>query len=446
MKNLVFLILFLTMLFLGAVSAEAANRYVRAGASGSADGSDWTNAYAKLPTTLTRGDTYYVADGNYPGQQFTAATSGTSVITIKKATIADHGTDTGWQNAYGDGQATFSGMLDFRTSYWIIDGVTGGGVVNNWNQNFGFKIIETNDSNAVIRIGYTSTANNITIRHVDMQGKGSVGLQGGSYGNDGLAVYGASNVTLSYFWMHGIGRCPFFISPRNLIVEHGWVQSFYGSSDVHSEVASIWSFAGNIGDTTFRYNLFTDIQSTGGLMWDSSRNASAVLAIYGNVFYHAPGASWSAANGLIGGWTCCPALNIRVYNNTFIDTGSGGQALSSFPPATTTNEAKNNLFYSVRNVGGGSAWTSVTHNHFLSSNTLGTNTSTGSGNPFVDAPNLNFSLMVATPAGTTLPAPYNTDMYGTVRGADGVWDRGAVEYETGGNLTTPASPTNLRVQ
>ena len=42
-----------------------ANRYVREAAAGANDGTDWTNAYTTLPASLTRGDTYYVADGAY---------------------------------------------------------------------------------------------------------------------------------------------------------------------------------------------------------------------------------------------------------------------------------------------------------------------------------------------------------------------------------------------
>ena len=61
------ILLTMTILFVAifgvAASAEAANHYVRQGAGGS--GGDWTNAYSDLPSTLTRGDTYYVADGTY---------------------------------------------------------------------------------------------------------------------------------------------------------------------------------------------------------------------------------------------------------------------------------------------------------------------------------------------------------------------------------------------
>src|SRR5690606_21620262 len=81
---------------------------VRAGATGADDGSNWNNAYPDLPTTLERGSTYYIADGSYDGYTFNDVVSGTTLITIKKATVSDHGgIETGWSDAYGDGQAIF---------------------------------------------------------------------------------------------------------------------------------------------------------------------------------------------------------------------------------------------------------------------------------------------------------------------------------------------------
>ncbi|MBI3729189.1 MAG: hypothetical protein HY254_12760 [Burkholderiales bacterium] len=99
-------------------AAHAADRYIRAGAKG--NGSDWANAYPSLPSTLVRGDTYYIADGAYVGRAFGTAVSGTTPITIKKATVADHGTSVGWTDTYGDGQATFSSGFVFTSSYWVI--------------------------------------------------------------------------------------------------------------------------------------------------------------------------------------------------------------------------------------------------------------------------------------------------------------------------------------
>src|SRR5574337_72794 len=107
--------------------AMAANHYVRAGAAGNNSGSDWTNAYSTLPSTLTRGDTYYVADGSYGSYTFKTAASGSTRIYVKKAIASDHGTDAGWLSSYGDGQAVFTATMIFNTSYWTFDGQTGRG-------------------------------------------------------------------------------------------------------------------------------------------------------------------------------------------------------------------------------------------------------------------------------------------------------------------------------
>jgi hypothetical protein len=155
------------------------------------------------------------------------------------------------------------------------------------------------------------------------------------------------------------------------------------------------------------------------------------------------------ANGVIGGWSGGNGedfFNAHVYNNTFVNIPDS-EVLSTFPIRNGNNEARNNLFYTVNEPGGGSVWQTITHNHFISTSTIGTNTSTGSGNPFVDMNNLNFELTTATPAGVTLSAPYNTDMLGRVRGADGTWDRGAIEFGNGGgDVTPPAAPKNLQIQ
>jgi hypothetical protein len=436
--------LLVTIVCFGPTFAVAANHYVRAGATGLNNGSDWENAYKALPSNLTRGDTYYIAAGNYPGRTFGTPADGTTPITIKKATVADHGTNAGWSDADGFGQARFSGGFIFTSSHWIVDGQTGGGAANLWSGNFGFKITETGDTRAVIKIGQGGTSNNITIRHVDLQGKGSVSNSGGSISNDGLAIYGSSNITVSYFRMAGIGRCPFFVSPRNLLVEHGWVQSFYGSASVHSEVASIWGFSGPVGDVTFRNNLFTDIQSTGGLMWDNASNNSARMLVYGNVFYKPAGARWSKANGLIGGWTGGNGEeyhNVSVYNNTFINVDQA--SLSTLPRVSSGNMAYNNVFYNSASPNF-AKYSRHDYNHFINSggsHSESSGTSATGGDPFVDYVGLDFRLKAATTAGIALSAPSNVDPFGKTRGADGVTDRGAYEF----NSNTVPPPTNVKV-
>jgi hypothetical protein len=68
----------------------------------------------------------------------------------------------------------------------------------------------------------------------------------------------------------------------------------------------------------------------------------------------------------------------------------------------------------------------------------------GAGNPFVDLANEDFRLSSATSSGKSdLGSPYNVDAYGNIRGSDGVWDRGAYEYNSGGGTSRPDPSKNL---
>jgi hypothetical protein len=60
----------------------------------------------------------------------------------------------------------------------------------------------------------------------------------------------------------------------------------------------------------------------------------------------------------------------------------------------------------------------------------GDNTSVqlGTADPLINWADGDFHLKAATNAGHTLAAPFNQDMYGNTRGADGTWDRGAIEF------------------
>src|SRR5690242_6729684 len=116
----------LLLMIVGVLPASAANHFVRAGATGTGSGADWTNACADFSgscavSSLVRGDTYYVAAGTYASHTWNRAASGTSVITIKRATAADHGTDTGWSSTF-DAQVTWGYNQQFTTGFWVFDG------------------------------------------------------------------------------------------------------------------------------------------------------------------------------------------------------------------------------------------------------------------------------------------------------------------------------------
>ncbi|HET6585593.1 MAG TPA: right-handed parallel beta-helix repeat-containing protein [Nannocystaceae bacterium] len=93
--------------------------YVRAGASGS--GADWADALAELPETLERGRVYFVAAGSYAGATIDDPAAGTATIRVLRATADDHGTDDGWEPAFGEGLAEL-GPIVLAAPFVELDG------------------------------------------------------------------------------------------------------------------------------------------------------------------------------------------------------------------------------------------------------------------------------------------------------------------------------------
>ena len=424
-------------ILLASSAARAADRCVGPSATGDGSGSDWKNQMA-WSATPARGDTWYLADGAYSGKDLSVPADGATPITIKKATLSEHGPSAGWDDALGDGQASFTSALNIDSPHWVLDGQTGGGP-GRWKEGFGFKITSTDDSAANVRIGYQDTADDVTVRHVDLEGKGSASNQGGGFSNDAVAIYGCSNITVSYAWIHGAGRAPFFIDTADSVFEYVHVESYFASDAVHAEVASIWAFGDlPIGDITFRNNLFTHVVSTGGLMFDNSSAPASHLYVYGNVFYKAPGEQWDEANGLIGGWTGGGGEemhNVWVFHNTFINVDQA--SLSTLPNITSGGRAYNNLFYNSQ-APSFEKFPDHDDNHFVSSgDTAGEpNGTSGDGDPFVDAASLDFTLKANTAPGKDLGAPYDVDPLGHKRST---WTRGAYEFCEGASCGTGGS-------
>ena len=423
------------------LTAEAASKHVRAGAAGNGSGEDWTNAYPSLPATLVRGNTYYIADGTYPSYNFDDPASGTIPIEIKKATGADHGTNLGWQTSYGDAQAIFGGRLKFGTSYWVFNGQAGGGP-GSWKSGFGFKVNVTGASSGPgVRIDYDAT--NVTIRHVEVVGNG--GGDDGAPGedNDGINIYpGAHNATISYAYIHDMGRCIMFCSANNALWEYIY-GGIFESSGEHSEVLSAWvglDGSGNpgISNITIRYSIFSHFEGTGGLIIKGNG-----AKIYGNVFFRALSNTNTHPHGFVGKWTQKPLHNVEVYNNTFINPNPVSPVFGYYHdnadgPASNI-KIKNNLIYRAPNFNADN-WGNVNehdYNHFvdIAGATWGEAHGTkATGDPFVDWQNGDFRVKAAIPSGAQLGAPYTA-----TRGAYGTTGASPAQ-------TTLAAPTNLRIQ
>lgn len=450
MKHLAFLTLLLAMLFLGIVSAEAANRYVRAGATGNANGNDWINAYPALPSNLTRGDTYYIATGTYAGRIFNTLESGTALITIKGATVAEHGTDTGWSSsmsvstADGGTQATFTSGLTFNTSYWVFDGVVGP-VGSRTTTAYGFKI---NPVNYAVRVFNLSRAiTNITISHISsIAPAGDVEKFFLSTDNSTKSVH---NVTWSHNLLNGWSNAQWATSAglamNDWLAEYNIILNGYSSAANHGE--DINNNYGYLDRFTIRHNIFEGRSSGTATIVGGLNGPVGTYYIYGNVF----------KNQVSGdGTIVCVHENARmyIYNNTFANVtggGSGAYISGAASDCTLSGEIANNLLYNMSAVLG-SATSGMTRRYnayFSTTNTPSeSNNYTASGNPFLDYANGNFGLVpaiaAAMPAGLPLGPPYDRDMFGNIREP---WSRGAITFLSGSvDSTPPLPPVNLRVQ
>ena len=449
------------------LSANAqATYYVRSGASG--NGSDWANAYSSLPTTLVRGATYYVATGSYGGRTFSTAASGTSVITIKKATVSDHGTSTGWQDSYGTGTATF-GNLYFTTPYWVFDGAYRN---SDWRSGYGFKInVSGGFGSAGIYYGsgplsaswggQDSTAANITVRYVEIQG---MGLDNANHDVAAKGVWGINNLTFSYCYFHDFGNCVFMTDHNSgWVIEYGVYARNSSDATYHAEGLA----AQGDDNVIIRYNIWEDIEGTGyivNLGRDSNINQADNWAIYGNVFMYTPGNPYNRTGVGDGAIVCLDdsgnkeyATNWKIYNNTFINIPgySSGIEFGASPVSGVPNNQNvlvyNNFWWGnpapASQVLGACTGCVSDYNRFDgTSGGTGSHSqinSTASQSVFVNYSGKDFRLTAATAAGLAQVSPYNVDANGLTRGADGVWDMGAYEYSSGASDSTPPTLSSI---
>jgi hypothetical protein len=416
--------------------------YVNAAATGSANGSDWNNAFRSLPGSLQRGATYYVADGTYNGYVFDDPTSGTTRIIVKKATGADHGTSVGWQNSFGDGQAVF-GKLSFNTSYYTVDGQVGHGA--DWWHTFtpyGFKIDISGGDNGT---QLNAPCDGLTLKFIEMDGNGSGGTS-----FDGVRYNeGGDNITFSHIWIHHFDRCAFKIgSTTSASVEwNNWLFEYIFASDysrnrsIHSEFMS----GRGSGKCVFRFSAIKDFASTGGIILGYGDG----WEIYGNVFFWSSFLGSTANNGAIGTWSSADGYavrNFKIYNNTFWNLGANAKRIFPIVNSSSGHVVTNNLWVSCDGASSVFGAGAGAHNYNAFFDHGSTESESQSqvmtSNPLQDPANGDFRLRFATAPGA--PVPFGLDGLALVRGADGNWDRGAFEFGIAGPDTN--APTILNIQ
>lgn len=415
-----------------------ATKYVRAGASGSGSGDDWTNAYTALPGTLSRSNAlYYIADGSYAAYVFNTAESSTAQIEVRKATVADHGTETGWDNTYGDGTALFTTAgtpFTFSTGYWLINGVSGSGTGT-----YGIRAFSTASRGAVNALMvFTGTIgvtvlNNINVRYVDFDWNNGTGTDADAvtrvFDN---AIITSRNQTFSHCRMHhssGFVLGWFYGSAEDIVVENCYIDNNGGGGGVGAHWETFWNT--QVTRLTYRNNLIHDtLGQQGQTGWLMVGDCTDVY-VYGNIFYNTDAGAFTGNNGTVATWSNdeFQNTNVYIYNNTFVklpvDVSVPSINFFHTSVSDTNVVCKNNLFYnSDFNFVG---LDTSTHNAFGGGQgTSGTSQQTGLTTAiFVDYDGNDFSLASNTTAGEDLGSPFNVDMFGNVRAT---WTRGAIEF------------------
>lgn len=401
--------------------------YVRpnGGLYGSENGSDWNNAFDGMPSytssfwssTIHPGDTIYVAGGTYT-TNWRIEASGNSIdgdITIKRATILNHGTNIGWQDSFDNQSILTQNIEIWNEDYITVDG-------SEWN---GIKLTSKSGYRISISPDNAHPSSYVTIKHIEVIGDG---YNGNSNSRALQSTPGTSttNLTIQYCNFHYYGTAIIKInSCNNVLIEHNEIYDTKATNGNHVDLIITYSSNGVI-----RYNKFHDTWHAGLAFADNS----GPWYVYGNIIYQ--NGDFVGKGNLV---ECQRNTKLYFYNNNVVGGYHGLDTLTRIGYPESTGNAYNNIFFN--NTYHYLTGPSYIHdyNWYSGLNNYGelNGYSAGDTNPFVDITNNNYHLISNTPTGLVLDFPYNVDIDGITRGLDGIWDRGTYEYKINGDCPTP---------
>lgn len=398
-----YMVMVIAFVLAGTIRSE--NLYVRPTGSGAGNGSDWNNAFNGFGDVtwgsgagqVGAGDVLYVAGGNYSGnlspQASGTGTADAQRIIIRRATAADHGTDTGWNNNL-DGQVKMSGYIAITgRSYITVDGVTEYDIYTASPSPYGMDI---------------NNCRYITLQYIRVDG---------SVNRDnyiGLKIWTQSSyILVRHCWISNTPNDNMrFLQSSDCTIEYCRI----GPKIAPCDTCYDWhADMGEIRDTrnfTYRYNVHH--WEADGLFFFTE---DADWYIYGNVWHNGGKAMRTHSTNNAAG-------PIYVYNNSFYMCYS---AVSFGSEAT--GDFKNNIVYG-KSAGSFGQMTRDYNYYFVPPQPYEPHMVRGV-DPFVNAVNLDFHITsdaLARDAGTALDAKYAIDPDGNTRGADGKWDMGAFEF------------------
>jgi hypothetical protein len=448
--------------------AAGANWYVHKGASGSNNGTSWTNAWNEMSqinfSSVACGDTIWLAGGTYTTSLTLNKVCGSgAVLTINRVLSNDSVpvASPGWTSAF-DSQVVMSEseiLLNNNVSYITVNGRIGTTAGNN----FGIAVRCTSTSGCDT-VGGPQTGNidHLTFSYVELFGPPCI-----TGGGSGIGTCVGGNGGASA----GLNVAPSTNTVKSLLFDHGWIHRFsetirasnWSNCTIQYSDIDTMRQANNGGDHediifsydqtnfTFRYNTVWGSPNDGVFFYGNEVNTQ----IYGNVFYHSGGAILTFYQGF--------THNVYIYNNVFENDNQFGDYQPGYlyfiSGSTMTGAFENNVIENV-NLSGSTGNMVVDYNAFnttvgkqdsgahsftYTAGTLGLSVlfiSESPSNPL--AANFRLTSKGATTLqnGLSLPAPFNMDMDGNNRGGNANWYIGAFAF---GSSSAPQPPTGLSI-
>jgi hypothetical protein len=447
----------------------AANHYIRAGATGSKNGSDWKNAYPSFASVVwTRGDTYYVAGGTYNenptiGKAETGSTYPNDWLIIKKANATDNSGVAGWDASFATTQVVINGKLTlYSGGYMEVDGVTGSG-----NSGHGIKVYQATGSKVI----ELDSKNFYYIHHVEIAGSGFTADHDtdGIYGINPYVATPNKGIHISNCYIHNVSRDGVTFggqlgtswSDYGVLYENNYMEEIGGTQVPGSHAQGL--MLGML--TTQAYHIIRNsvFKNIVGTMWIGYLGGSltSYVDIYNNTFQSTDRTTYWASPGIIyareatageiaGGAAETSATYFRIYNNTFYNITKDQIAINA--NITGNSEVKNNLFHTGNFTTGHTGIASSQYNAFYNCDGAGVPTGEAgqqneTSDPVTNAAGGIYTLVTGAKSighGLNLTSygitALNIDIAGTARPAIGAWDIGAYEYNG------PKPPVNLRIK
>ena len=339
-------VLFAVVLLFFAQFAFSASYYVRAGAVGARNGSDWNNAWSDLNQIswgpIQPGDTIYIAGGTYTANLVVGASGITgSPITIKRATAAENSTNPGWQSGYDSLVDVNNAQINLiGRNNIVIDGAVYGGIR-----------IRQSGNNYIITIGSNE---NITLRNLELIGPGyGVCLRAQGIHTDsnnptgsnytfarlkihdfftvGIRLGDFNNVTVEDSELYNIG--PTTTTGCSWHYDH--IAAFNGSSpgeqtagrNITVRNSKFWQEEDNDGDPDLGFGV-------------SFSHSNGLINVYNNEFYNIDEAVSEFSDQFFD------LERLNVYGNTFV----GNRVAIRLTAARSNQYISNNIFCSPENL------------------------------------------------------------------------------------------------